>query len=106
MTNAGLDNHAGQPDPLQFRFYYAAQFPLRDRASFTKNPPELAPLLGLQLLEQMKDVYDDAQLSIQALRLGFGSNGNVTAELHIGYLDALTGESWPGMGAKMLSTER
>ena len=34
---------------LQFHFYHAAQFPLRDRAPFTKNPPQLAPLLGLQL---------------------------------------------------------
>lgn len=90
---------------LQFRFFHAVQFPLRNSAPFTKNPPQLAPLLGLQLLEQMESVFDDAHLSIEALRLGFGNDNNITAELHIGYLDAVTGESWPGMGAKAIRLE-
>lgn len=91
---------------LHCRFYYAEQFPLRDSTPFAKNPPQLAPLLGLQLLELMESVYDDALLSVEALRLGFGDDGRITAELHIGYLDeAPRRATFPGMAARALLLE-
>lgn len=88
---------------LQFRFFHAAHFPLRGSALFTRNPPPLAPLLGLRLLAELESVYDDSHSSVQALRLGFGSESSVTAELHIGFLDTPTGATWPGMEAKYFS---
>jgi len=93
---------------LQFRFYYAMQFPLRDSAPFAKNPPEFAPLLGRQLLEQMESLFDSTQLFMRALRLGFGSGGQVTTELLVGYLDTPKDEFGEGMTAQtaVLETPR
>lgn len=90
---------------LQFRFYHAMQFPLRSSAAFTKNPPELAPLLGLQLLEQMESLFDSTQLFTRALRLGFGNSDQVTTELLIGYLDIPKDEFGQGMAAKAIALE-
>lgn len=90
---------------LQFRFYHAMQFPLSNSAAFTKNPPELAPLLGLQLLEQMESLFDSTQLFMRALRLGFGNSDQVTTELLVGYLDTPKDEFGQGMAAKAIALE-
>lgn len=88
---------------LQFRFFQAAHLPVHDSSRFTKNPAEFAPLLGLHLLEQLETVCNG--IYVMAVRLGFGSGERITKELHIGYLDGFKGDSWPGMGAKLLSTD-